>query len=126
MLVDTLRADHLGAYGNRGGNSPTFDALAAEGIVFERVIAPAPWTQPAVASLFSAVYPGVHRVLSYELAVDGAVFDRPRVAVFDERFATLAEALRDGVCQAREADPLRNRRCPTGPLLIARQYRTRR
>jgi arylsulfatase A-like enzyme len=96
VLVDTLRADHLGAYGSGDKNSPTLDALAAEGVVFERVIAPAPWTQPAVASLFAAVYPGAHRVLSYELAVDGAVFDRPRVAVFDERFTTLAEALSDG------------------------------
>jgi arylsulfatase A-like enzyme len=53
-LVDTLRADALGAY---GGSSPTphFDALASEGVLFEQVIAPSPWTLPSVVSLFTGL-----------------------------------------------------------------------
>jgi arylsulfatase A-like enzyme len=36
ITIDTLRADHLGAYGYARGTSPSIDALAAEGTLFER------------------------------------------------------------------------------------------
>ena len=51
VLIDTLRADALGAYGNTRGPSPTIDAIGAEGVLFERAIAQSPWTQPSMASL---------------------------------------------------------------------------
>lgn len=51
-LVDTLRADALGAYG-ADRPTPHFDALAREGVLFERAIAAASWTLPSVASLFT-------------------------------------------------------------------------
>ena len=38
VTVDTLRADHLGAYGYFRETSPNIDALAREGTVFENVI----------------------------------------------------------------------------------------
>src|SRR5262245_37742196 len=44
--IDTLRADHLGAYGYDRSTSPAIDAVAADGIVFENAVAQAPWTQP--------------------------------------------------------------------------------
>src|SRR5437899_9847821 len=36
ITIDTLRADHVGAYGNRLGLTPTLDRLASEGLRFER------------------------------------------------------------------------------------------
>src|SRR5262245_6468423 len=54
--VDTLRADALGCYGNGaiGENgeriSPNIDALAAEGVRFERAYTPAPWTIPSLVT----------------------------------------------------------------------------
>ena len=36
ILVDTLRADHLGAYGFEGGISPNLDSVAAESVLFEK------------------------------------------------------------------------------------------
>ena len=53
LLVDTLRADHLGVYGERRPTSPDLDALAAGGIVFDDARAPAPLTGPSTAALFS-------------------------------------------------------------------------
>ncbi len=50
-LVDTLRADRVGAYGYPKPTSPTLDRLAAEGVVFEQAYAPGPWTLPSVVSI---------------------------------------------------------------------------
>lgn len=63
VLIDTLRADHLGFMGYKRATSPTLDAWAAESVVFDRAYAAAPWTVPSVASLFTSLYPSVHHVL---------------------------------------------------------------
>lgn len=60
ILVDTLRADRLGAYGNRNGLTPHLDRFAAEGIRFARMQAPSPWTLPSVASLMTGLQPQTH------------------------------------------------------------------
>lgn len=64
-LVDTLRADALGAYGATRGDSPALDALARESAVFEQAISQAPWTLPSVTSLFTSTYPSSHRILGH-------------------------------------------------------------
>jgi arylsulfatase A-like enzyme len=53
IVLDTLRADRLGAYGNARSTSPAIDALAAEGVLFEQALTPCSWTLPAMASLLS-------------------------------------------------------------------------
>ncbi|HXT22838.1 MAG TPA: sulfatase [Thermoanaerobaculia bacterium] len=59
VLVDTLRADHVGCYGAARPTTPSLDRLlASRGVVFERAYAQAPWTIPSVASLMSARWPG--------------------------------------------------------------------
>jgi arylsulfatase A-like enzyme len=62
LLVDTLRADRLGAYGAVPSPSPTLDRLAGDGLVFEEVASQAPWTLPSVASLFTGLLPRSHGV----------------------------------------------------------------
>jgi arylsulfatase A-like enzyme/cytochrome c-type biogenesis protein CcmH/NrfG len=62
ITLDTTRADHLGAYGDREARTPNLDRLATEGVVFEHAVAVAPITLPAHASLFTGVYPFVHGV----------------------------------------------------------------
>ncbi len=58
ITVDTLRADALGAYGATGGLTPRLDALAGEALVFDAAYAPAPFTLPSIASIFSGLHPG--------------------------------------------------------------------
>jgi len=94
LLIDALRPDRLGCYGHQRGNSPVIDSIAAEGVLFERAISASPWTQPSVASLFSSVYPGVHRVVSFQQAFESTFGTQPKVAVFQESFDTLAERLK--------------------------------
>lgn len=64
VLVDTLRADRLGAYGHDRQASPRIDELADRAILFARCIAQSTWTLPSVASLLTGLLPseyGVHR-----------------------------------------------------------------
>jgi arylsulfatase A-like enzyme len=64
FLIDTLRTDRLGVYGyQRRPTSPRIDELAREAVVFERAVAPAPWTLPTVVSLFTSTYPCEHGTL---------------------------------------------------------------
>jgi arylsulfatase A-like enzyme len=60
ISIDTLRADHLGAYGDLHGLTPHLDRLAGDGVVFPQAITASPWTLPAVASLLTAQYPHRH------------------------------------------------------------------
>ncbi|OLD20384.1 MAG: hypothetical protein AUJ01_04240 [Acidobacteria bacterium 13_1_40CM_3_65_5] len=62
ISIDTLRADHLPAYGYAKVNTPAIDALAADGVVFERAYSHAPQTLPAHASLLSGRLPFEHGV----------------------------------------------------------------
>ena len=62
LLVDTLRADRLGCYGGVPSPSPTLDALAARGALFEQNVAHAPWTMPSTASILTGLYPPAHGV----------------------------------------------------------------
>jgi len=62
VTIDTLRADHVGAYGASPGSTPTLDALASEGLRFESAISPVPLTRPAHASLLTGLYPPEHGI----------------------------------------------------------------
>ncbi len=72
IIVDTLRADHLGFAGYSRPTSPQLDRLAAESIIFDRAFAQAPWTSPSVASLLTSRYPGT---LGYADSKDPAVVE---------------------------------------------------
>lgn len=63
-LMDTLRADKVGALGSNQGLTPAIDAFAAGATVFEDAIAQAPWTKPSVASIFTGQFPRVHRIVT--------------------------------------------------------------
>ena len=52
-MIDTLRADAVSAYGAVEGTTPSFDALASRGLLYERAYAPSPWTLPSHASLLT-------------------------------------------------------------------------
>jgi arylsulfatase A-like enzyme len=60
IVIDTLRARHLEAYGYGRPTSPALTRLAAEGIVFEHMYAQSSWTKPSVASMFTGLRPGTH------------------------------------------------------------------
>jgi arylsulfatase A-like enzyme/cytochrome c-type biogenesis protein CcmH/NrfG len=57
ISIDTLRTDHLPPYGYTRVRTPAIDALAADGVVFERAYSHSPQTLPAHAALLSGRLP---------------------------------------------------------------------
>jgi arylsulfatase A-like enzyme len=60
ITIDTLRADHVGAYSNGAVRTPVIDRLAAEGVRFENAISQVPYTTASHVSMFTSAYPFVH------------------------------------------------------------------
>ena len=88
IVVDTLRADHLGIYGHTGATSPNIDALAKKGWVYTQANSPSSWTLPATASLLTGRNPTRHGAgtNSGNKATDRGL---------NSKVPTLAEVLRD-------------------------------
>lgn len=62
ISIDTLRSDHLAAYGASKVATPAIDALARDGIVFENAFSQVPLTLPSHLSVFSGLLPAEHGV----------------------------------------------------------------
>ena len=60
VVLDTVRKDHLTPYGYDEPTTPTLAAFDEEATRFENAVAPAPWTLPVHASMFTGVYPSEH------------------------------------------------------------------
>jgi len=89
IVIDTLRADHVGAYGSTLGLTPVLDAVAARGVVFENAVAPSSWTRSSVAALFTSRHPSSIGVLGREDAIDPEVVTLAEVLRDQGRFETL-------------------------------------
>ncbi len=85
ILVDSLRADRLGCYGAARPTSPHVDSLSRRSLLFENALTTAPWTVPAVASLFTSTYPSRH----------GQTHSRGLHGALSEDMVTLPELLRE-------------------------------
>src|SRR5215471_8610355 len=63
ITIDTLRADHVGCYGYKQVHTPNIDALASDGVKFNRAFTPVPITLPSHTVIFTGTYPtlnGMH------------------------------------------------------------------
>lgn len=62
VSIDTLRADHLSCYGYGRATSPALDALAAEGVRFERCVASSSWTLPSHLTMLTGLPVAAHGI----------------------------------------------------------------
>ena len=60
VSIDTLRRDHVGAYGYPKPTTPRLDALARQGLLAEDAVSPSSWTLPSHISLLTSTDPAVH------------------------------------------------------------------
>ncbi|HSM14825.1 MAG TPA: sulfatase-like hydrolase/transferase, partial [Thermoanaerobaculia bacterium] len=89
VSIDTLRADHLAAWGGRGAATPAIDRLIRDGVRFEDAWAQAPLTLPSHATLLTGLLPPAHGVRSnigYRL--DGARFPTLATRLAADGYAT--------------------------------------
>lgn len=80
VVMDTVRGHNISALGYERKTSPVFDAFAQEGILFEKAQAPATWSLPAHASLFTGAFPSVHKA-------------HAETRYLDDKLPTLAESM---------------------------------
>jgi choline-sulfatase len=73
ITIDTLRADHVGAYGAARAHTPTLDTLARSGVRFEHAYAAAPITLPSHATILSGRYPPGHGARDNGMHVSPAI-----------------------------------------------------
>ncbi|MFC3958831.1 sulfatase [Halovivax cerinus] len=88
VVLDTVRKDRMEPYGYDRATTPALSRFAEEATVFESAIAPAPWTLPVHASLFTGLYPSQH----------GADQERPYLADATTLASTLSAAGYDTGC----------------------------
>jgi arylsulfatase A-like enzyme len=65
IQADTLRPDHLDAYGYTRPTAPVVKRLAAEGVLFRNYTAQATWTKVSTTSLMTSLYPSSHGVVNF-------------------------------------------------------------
>ena len=82
ISIDSLRRDHVSAYGYERPTSPRIDALAREGVLFDMAVAPTSWTLPSHVTMLTGLPARLHAV-------------RETNQRFSRDVVTLAEVLSD-------------------------------
>jgi arylsulfatase A-like enzyme len=102
IVLDTLRAEHLGVYGYPKPTSPFLDGFSEKAYVFERAVSASSWTLPSHATLFTGLFPrshGAHSVEADEPGIDARYIPRTQTNLKTRPLAseavTLAELARE-------------------------------
>ncbi len=99
IVLDTLRADHVGTYGYSRAVTPWLDEFAKGATVYERVVAPSSYTLPTHATLFTGLYPESHGAIENDrhdgvsLEQLGLQADWANVSPLPDEAQTLAEIM---------------------------------
>jgi choline-sulfatase len=99
ISIDTLRSDRLPAYGYGNVQTPAIDALAADGVVFERAYSNVPLTLPAHVSILTGLLPPDHGVRNnvgyrYDAAKHPSITSALRAAGYESAAAISSYVLR--------------------------------
>jgi len=101
IVLDTLRADHIGTYGYSRPVTPWLDDFAKDATVYERAVSPSSYTLPSHATLFTGLYPETHGAVENDrddgtsLEKLGLLADFANVSPLPEAALTLAEMMRE-------------------------------
>jgi arylsulfatase A-like enzyme/uncharacterized membrane protein YbhN (UPF0104 family) len=77
IVVDTLRADALPAYGHETGSTPHLDAFAKDAIRFDQFFTNSSWTRPSFASILTGRFASSHNVMSKSDALSDELVTMP-------------------------------------------------
>ena len=90
VTLDTVRADHLGCYGDADAATPVIDALASRGLRFDQALATTPITLASHSSIMTGLYAPGHGVRDNGYYTLGAEADTLAEALREEGYATAA------------------------------------
>ncbi len=72
IILDTQRVDRMSCYGYGKETTPHLDKFSVGATLYTRAIAPAQWTVPAHASMFTGLYPSQHGLRQMTSVLSGA------------------------------------------------------
>src|SRR5438093_3000675 len=90
ITIDTLRADHVGAYGAAAAATPALDAIAAAGVRFDQVQTAVPLTGPSHATILTGQYPPSHGVRGNVVFTLGSKYPTLATRLKRDGYATAA------------------------------------
>ncbi|MCJ7680876.1 MAG: sulfatase, partial [Candidatus Aminicenantes bacterium] len=93
VSLDTLRADHVGAYGYPRGTTPFLDRLTEDSVLFENTYAQSPWTLPSHMSLLFSLNTASHQVYYNDQKINSAI---PSLASYLKEQGFLTHAFTGG------------------------------
>ncbi|MFH1588823.1 MAG: sulfatase [Candidatus Diapherotrites archaeon] len=79
LVIDGLRPKHLGCYGYFRNTSPSIDAFAENGVVFENAFVNSSWTKPNIVSTLTSLNPSTHKVLTIEDKISPKIRTLPEI-----------------------------------------------
>lgn len=79
IVIDALRADHLGCYGYKRDTSLNIDKFAKEGILFSSAFSHGSATRISIPSIFTSLYPGVHGVFQLAMPLADEFITLPQI-----------------------------------------------
>ena len=79
IVMDAAGAKRCSAYGHHRDTTPGLSRIAAEGTLYKHCFAPAPWTIPSHASLFSGLYASEHGCDEKSLQLPEMVYSLPEI-----------------------------------------------
>jgi len=88
VILDATRADACSVYGAAEGTTPHLDRLATSSLLYEQAISAAPWTLPALSSIFTGLYPSQTGI--YEQRVLDAAYPTLFQLLGDAGYGTFA------------------------------------
>ncbi|MFP6655009.1 MAG: sulfatase [Myxococcota bacterium] len=89
ILVDTLRANRMGAYGYERNTTPFISKLAKTSVLFKRHIAQSSWTKSSMASMWTSLYPIRAGVTKFDHTISPDA-QMPAEILSEEGFKTVA------------------------------------
>jgi arylsulfatase A-like enzyme len=78
LILDCVRPDHVGCYGDRRGTTPNLDAFAIGATRFDNAITAGVWTLPSMASMMTGLYPSQHRLNRVDRALGSDLVTLPQ------------------------------------------------
>jgi arylsulfatase A-like enzyme len=131
VTIDTLRRDHVSAYGYFRATTPFFDRCAAAGVLFDDAISPVSHTAPSHASMLTGLPPDVHGLMKNgeKLAANARDLARVfRAAQFETAAFVAVKFLRGGLCESFDSKAVATNEGATvvdAALGWLQQFRTR-
>ena len=81
ISIDTLNPKHLHCYGYEHETSPTLDQLAAESVLFTSAFSQAPKTSESHMTMFTSLYPSVHKIRNWNTYRGGYSLDHRAITI---------------------------------------------